>query len=69
MEFVSGLPKSEKNCDSIWVIMDRLTKSAHFISIWLNYPLEKLAELYIEKNISLHGIQSSIVYDRDLRFP
>lgn len=52
----------------IWVIIDRLTKSTHFLPIRLNYPLEKLAEMYIERIVSLHGIPSNIVYDRDMRF-
>ena len=50
------------------MIVDRLTKSAHFIPIRMDYPLERLAELYIEKIVSLHGIPSSIVSDRDPRF-
>lgn len=68
MDFVSGFPKIVKNYDTIWVIKDGLTKSAHFILIGLNYRLEKLAELYIEKIFSLHGIPSNIVSKRDTRF-
>ncbi|KAI5436678.1 hypothetical protein KIW84_022983 [Lathyrus oleraceus] len=49
MDFVSGLPRTSKNFEAIWVIVDRLTKSAHFIPIRMDYPLERLAELYIEK--------------------
>ncbi|KAI5416559.1 hypothetical protein KIW84_041565 [Lathyrus oleraceus] len=49
MDFVSGLPRTTKNFEAIWVIVDRLTKSAHFIPIRMDYPLERLAELYIEK--------------------
>ena len=60
--------RTTKNCDSIWVIVDRLTKSAHFISIRMDYPMERLTELYVEKIVSLHGIPSSIVSDRDPRF-
>src|ERR1044072_8106565 len=67
MDFVSGLPRTAKNCDSIWVIVDRLMKSAHFIPIRIDYPMERLAELYVEKIVSLHGIPSSIVSDRDPR--
>ena len=52
MDFVSGLPRTAKNCDSIWVIVDRLTKSAHFIPIRMDYPMERLAELYVEKIVS-----------------
>lgn len=68
MDFVSGLPKTVKNFDTIWVVVDRLTKSAHFIPIRLNYPLDKLIEMYIEKIVNLHGIPSNIVSDRDPRF-
>lgn len=48
--------------------MDRLTKSAHFILIRLNYLLKRLVELYIKNIFSLHGISSSIISDRDMRF-
>src|SRR3954465_12744892 len=68
MDFVSSLPRTVKNCEVIWVIMDRLTKSAHFIPMRMDYPMERLAQLYIEKIVSLHGIPSSIVSYRDPRF-
>lgn len=67
MGFVTSLSKTTKGCGSIWVIVDRLTKSTNFILIKINYTLQKLVELYIEKIVSLHGILSSIVSDRDLR--
>src|ERR1043165_9153975 len=65
MDFVSGLSRTAKNCDSIWVIVDRLTKSDHFILIRMDYPMEKLSQLYVEKIVSLHDIPSRIVSDRD----
>ena len=68
MDFVTGLPRTVKGNDSIWVIVDRLTKSAHFLPMKINHSLEKLAELYIEEIVRLHGIPSSIVSDRDPRF-
>src|SRR4051812_35744160 len=68
MDFVSGLPRTVKNYEANWVIVDRLTKSAHFLPMRMDYPMEKLAQLYIEKIVSLHGIPSSIVSDRDPRF-
>ncbi|XP_050889144.1 uncharacterized protein LOC127094344 [Lathyrus oleraceus] len=68
MDFVPGLPRTQSNCEAIWVIVDKLTKSAHFIPIRMDYSMERLAELYIEKIVSLHGILSSIVSDRDARF-
>ena len=68
MDFVTGLPRTTKGNDSIWVIVDRLTKSAHFLPMKINHSLERLAELYIEEIVRLHGIPSSIVSDRDPRF-
>lgn len=68
MDFVIGLPKTVRGFDAIWVIMDRLTKSAHFIPIDINYPLQKLADLYISVIVKLHGVLSSIVSNRDPRF-
>ena len=68
MDFVSGLPKTAKDSDSIWVIVDRLTKSAHFLPMKINHPMEKLAKMYIDGIVILHGIPSSIVSDRDPRF-
>jgi len=57
-----------KGSDSIWVIVDQLMKSTHIILIKTDMSMVKLAEIYIEKIIRLHGIPSSIVLDRDLRF-
>ncbi|KAG8490789.1 hypothetical protein CXB51_014001 [Gossypium anomalum] len=54
MDFVSGLPLSSSKKDTIWVIGDRLTKSAHFISVRMDYSLDKLAELYISQIVKLH---------------
>lgn len=68
MDFMSELLRTMKNCDTTWVIVDRLAKSAHFILMRLDYPLERLEKLYIKRIVSSHGIPSSIVSDRDLRF-
>ncbi|WMV45430.1 hypothetical protein MTR67_038815 [Solanum verrucosum] len=65
MDFVSGLPRTQRNHDAIWVIMDRLTNSAHFLAIRMDYSLERLAELYINEIVRLHGILVSIVSDTD----
>jgi hypothetical protein len=54
--------------DAFWVIVDRLTKTANFITINMQYSLEKLAQLYIQEIVLLHGVLSSIVSDRDPRF-
>ena len=68
MDFVVGLPKTIEGYDAIWVIVDRLTKSARFIEIKVTYSLEKLAELYVSNVVKLHGIPLSIISDRDSRF-
>ncbi|MCI74123.1 retrotransposon protein, partial [Trifolium medium] len=68
MDFVGGLPKTAKGNEVIWVIVDRLTKSAHFIAIKMGMLVPKLAEIYIDQIVKLHGIPSSIVSDRDPRF-
>ncbi|XP_073045319.1 uncharacterized protein [Primulina eburnea] len=68
MDFVTGLPQLPGGFNSIWVIVDRLTKSAHFIPISHKYGVEKLAELYQKEIIRLHGIPTTIVSDRDPKF-
>ncbi|GJZ03987.1 putative reverse transcriptase domain-containing protein [Tanacetum coccineum] len=62
------LPKSSQGFDTIWVIVDWLTKSAHFLPIRENDPLDKLARLYLNRIVARHGIPASIIYDRDGRF-
>ncbi|GJS23278.1 putative reverse transcriptase domain-containing protein [Tanacetum coccineum] len=68
MDFITKLPRSSQGFDTIWVIMDRLTKSAHFLPIRENDPLDKLARLYLNRIVARHGIPASIIYDRDGRF-
>ena len=68
MDFVTKLPKTPKGYDTIWVITDRLTKSAHFLPIKETYPMERLARLYIDEIVMTHGVPLSIVSDRDSRF-
>ena len=65
MDFVTGLPRTLKNHDYIWVVVDRLTKSAHFIPVPVTYSMDQLAELYVKEIMRLHGIPQSIVFDRD----
>ena len=64
MDFVVGLPTTVGGYDSIWVVVDRLTKSAHFIPAKVKYTTEKLAELYISQIVRLHGVPVSINFDR-----
>ncbi|GKC64024.1 putative reverse transcriptase domain-containing protein [Tanacetum coccineum] len=68
MDFITKLPKSSQGFDIIWVIVDRLTKSAHFLLIRENDPLDKLARLYLNRIVARHGIPVSIICDRDGRF-
>ncbi|KAL5573072.1 hypothetical protein UlMin_022669 [Ulmus minor] len=56
------------NHDAIWVVIDRLTKSAHFIPIRTTFSLEQLADLYVREIVRLHGVPKSIISDRDARF-
>ncbi|XP_052725984.1 uncharacterized protein LOC128194426 [Vigna angularis] len=68
MDFVTHLPRTVRNHDSIWVIVDRLTKSAHFLAVNLKMSMTNLAKLYIQEIVRLHGVPSSIISDRDTRF-
>ncbi|KAA3483814.1 Gag protease polyprotein [Gossypium australe] len=68
IDFVSGLPQTLKKKDAIWVVVDRLTKSDHFIPVRTNYILDRLAELYISEIVRLHGVPLSIFSDGDPRF-
>ena len=68
MDFVVGLPKTMKGHDSIWVVVDRLTKSAHFLPVKVTFTMDQYAQLYVQEIIRLHGIPSTIVSDRDSRF-
>jgi len=68
MDFVMSLPNTPRGHDAIWVVVDRLTKSSHFIPINITFPVAQLAEIYIRDIVKLHGVPSSIVSDRDPRF-
>ncbi|KAI3669469.1 hypothetical protein L6452_40705 [Arctium lappa] len=68
MDFVTKLPRTGKGHDSIWVIVDRLTKSVHFLPIQEDYKMEKLARIYISEIVTRHGVPISIISDRDSRF-
>ena len=68
MDFVVGLPKTIGKYDSIWVIVDRLTKSAHFILVKVTYNAKKLARLYISEIVRLHGVPLSIISDKGTQF-
>ncbi|PHU23424.1 hypothetical protein BC332_08531 [Capsicum chinense] len=65
MDFVTGLPQSHRHHDSIWVIVDRLTKSAHFFLVHTSYTFEDYARLYIQDLVQLHEVSLSVISDRD----
>ncbi|GJT87256.1 putative reverse transcriptase domain-containing protein [Tanacetum coccineum] len=68
MDFITKLPKSSQGFNTIWVIVDRLTKSTHFLPIRKNDPLDKLERLYMNKIVARHGIPISIICDRNGSF-
>nr|GEU63521.1 retrotransposable element Tf2 [Tanacetum cinerariifolium] len=68
MDFVTGLPWTQRRHDAIWVVVDRLTKSAYFLPIRKDYPVSRLAEIFQQEIVRLHGTPSAIVSDRDPRF-
>ncbi|GJV51498.1 putative reverse transcriptase domain-containing protein [Tanacetum coccineum] len=68
MDFVTKLPKTTNSYDTIWVIVDRITKSAHFLPMRENDPMEKLMKLYMKEVVTRHGVPVSIISDRDGRF-
>ena len=64
---MTGLQRSSKGYDAIWIIVDRLTKLAHFLAYRTGMTLDQLAQLYIDEIMRLHGISKSIVSDIDSR--
>ncbi|WVZ76302.1 hypothetical protein U9M48_024289 [Paspalum notatum var. saurae] len=68
MDFIVGLPRTQKGYNSIWVVIDRLTKVAHFIPVNTTYSGARLAELYISGIVCLHGVPKRIISDRGSRF-
>ncbi|GJX78541.1 putative reverse transcriptase domain-containing protein [Tanacetum coccineum] len=68
IDFITKLPRTPFGYDSIWVIVDRLTKSAHFIPMNEKYKMERLTRLYLKEIVCRHGVPVSIILDRDPRF-
>ncbi|XP_016704610.1 uncharacterized protein [Gossypium hirsutum] len=68
MDFASGFPLTPTKKDSVWVIVDRVTKSTYFILIQMGFSLQKLAKLYISEIVRLRRFPISIISDRDSRF-
>jgi IS30 family transposase len=63
-----GLPLTARKKDSIWVIVDRLTKTAHFIAVHTTCSVQQYAELYMDQIVRLHGIPKTIIFDRGTQF-
>ncbi|GJX06969.1 putative reverse transcriptase domain-containing protein [Tanacetum coccineum] len=68
MDFVTKLPRTSSGHDTIWVIVDRLTKSAHFLPMREDYKMDRLARLYLNEIVARHGVPISIISDLDSRF-
>ena len=68
MDFMSSFPLTQQKHDSVWVIVDKLTKSTHFIPVKMDYSMDRLAELYVKEIVQLHGVPLFIVSDRDPHF-
>ena len=68
MDFVTHFPRTPQGHDAIWVIVDKLTKLTHFLTVRMTFTFEKFYPLYIREIVRLHGVLVSIVSDRDPRF-
>lgn len=65
MAFIMGLPRTQIENDAIWVIVDRITKSAHFLAFKTTTSMDKMMQLYMQRIVALHGTPISIMFDRD----
>ena len=68
MDFITGLPMTPQGHNSIWVIVDCLTKSAHFVLVHTTYHVGKYAEMYVSQIMRLHGVPRTIISDRGPQF-
>jgi hypothetical protein len=68
MDFIVGLPLTARRKDAIWVIMDGLTKTAHFIAVHTTYSVQQYVEIYMDQIVRLHGILKTIIFDRRTQF-
>ena len=68
MDFVTHLPRTLQKHDAVWVIVDRLTKSTHFLAVRMTFTLEAFCQFYIREIVWLYGVPVSIVLDKDPRF-
>ena len=68
MDFVTHLPRTSRKHNAVLVIMNRLTKSTHFLAVWMTFTLEEFCKLYIREIFRLHGVSVSIVSNQDPKF-
>ena len=68
MDFITGLPKTQRGNDAVWVIVDMLTKVAHFIPIRTTYRVDQLGQLYVSRIVCLHGVPQTITSDQGSLF-
>eukprot|EP00253_Pinus_taeda_P021430 PITA_21430 len=68
MDFITGLPKTKRNNDSIMVVVDKLSKAAHFIPIQSTYKAVQIAHIFMQHIFKLHGLPKTIIFDRDVKF-
>jgi hypothetical protein len=68
MDFIIGLPNTSQKYDSIWVIVDRLTKTAHFLPVHTTYSAKRYAKIYLDQIVRLHGVPKTIISDRGAPF-
>ena len=68
MDFITGLPKSKKQHDSIFVVIDKLSKEAHFIPMKSTYKVVNIADIFLKEVFRLHGIPKAIISDRNVNF-
>jgi hypothetical protein len=68
MDFIVSLPNTSRHHDFIWVIVDRLTKTTHFLPVHTTHRVEKYAEIYIDQVVRLHGIPKTTISDRGAQF-
>ena len=68
MDFVTHFPRTPRRHDVVWVIVDRLTKSTHFLAVRMTFTMEEFYRVYVYEIVRLHGLPVSIISDRDPRF-
>ena len=68
MDFITGLPKKKRNNDSIMVVVDKLSKAAHFIPVQSTYKATHIAHIFMQNVFKLHGLPKTIISDRDVKF-